>query len=196
MKLSTHCRNGHEWTPESTKIYIISGLPERKCATCLNKRKRIDPALRVTDEKRFWAKVAKTPGFGPDGDCWRWMGGTDGNGYGRIRALGRPQPAHRYSYFLRHGVEIDRSLCGCHTCDNPGCVNPQHIFAGTHLENTLDKIAKGRHARSQVTHCANGHEYNEINTYLRMENGARRCRICSNEYHKAYMANKKLVTLA
>jgi hypothetical protein len=89
---------------------------------------------------RFWKKVQKTNG------CWIWTGGKQDRGYGVIGSGGkggRQLLAHRYSYQLHHG-EIPDGLVVMHSCDNPSCVNPAHLSAGTWKDNTVDALKKGR----------------------------------------------------
>lgn len=89
--------------------------------------------------KRFWSKVKI---LGPD-DCWEWQRGLDRKGYGQFSIGFKKWIASRFSYLLAHG-SIPEGLSVLHTCDNPPCVNPKHLFVGTALDNCLDKVAKGR----------------------------------------------------
>jgi hypothetical protein len=80
--------------------------------------------------------------------CWLWTGSDDGRsdsgeGYGKFLYEGRSIRAHRVAYMLTHG-EIPEGNCIMHMCDNPKCVNPEHLLPGTHKENMADKISKGR----------------------------------------------------
>lgn len=90
---------------------------------------------------RFWSLVDKSGG--PDA-CWPFQGCTIESGYGHIKFRGVTHKAHRLAYDFTHDVPLG-DLFGCHTCDNPPCCNPKHIFPGTTQDNTLDMIAKGRH---------------------------------------------------
>lgn len=78
-------------------------------------------------------------------DCWNWCGCTDSTGYGRTSNRFTNQNfAHRWSYELFNG-EIPDGLKVLHKCDNPSCVNPEHLFLGTQQENVQDMVQKGRH---------------------------------------------------
>jgi hypothetical protein len=81
----------------------------------------------------------------PFTDCWAWTGAANENGYGQFKINNSKNQviASRASYFLFKG-QIAEDLCVCHKCDNPWCVNPNHLFLATHQENMIDKKIKGR----------------------------------------------------
>lgn len=121
--------------------------------------------------------------------CWEWKGHRNSDGYGHFSCFGqRNHAAHRASYrFFKS--EIPEGLLVLHKCDNPGCVNPDHLFLGTDKDNSDDKISKGRErftaAEDQLarTHCSRGHLYDDINTIIKKKKygTGRDCRICDLE---------------
>lgn len=96
---------------------------------------------------RFWSRVNKRGPVHPTlGRCWVWTGKLTPKGYGQIVTHGRGNRPHRYSYEIHVGV-IPTGLFVLHKCDNPSCVNPKHLFVGTHQDNQADKTEKGRQAK-------------------------------------------------
>jgi hypothetical protein len=76
--------------------------------------------------------------------CWNWQASKNNKGYGQLRIEGRGVLAHRLSYIFHKG-EIPPGGCILHSCDNPACINPDHLRVGTKAHNTADMMAKGRH---------------------------------------------------
>lgn len=86
------------------------------------------------DERSIWE---------PNSGCLLWLGSVNKQGYGRVRVEGIVVRAHRASYELHKG-KIPEGLFVCHTCDNPSCINPNHLYAGTRRQNTDDAVNRNR----------------------------------------------------
>lgn len=98
-----------------------------------------------TTVERFWEYVCKdgTQKSYVDSYCWQWTSVIAQNGYGRFWVNDKSVPAHHFSYELHYGP-IPNGLFVLHHCDNPSCVNPDHLFVGTIADNVHDMISKGR----------------------------------------------------
>lgn len=83
-----------------------------------------------------------------ENDCWEWISGVDKNGYGNFWANGKNVRAHRFAYQIFKG-KIPKSLLVCHSCDNPGCVNPAHLKLGTNQDNMNDMVLRNRQAKGK-----------------------------------------------
>lgn len=179
---TTRCIRGHEFTPENT---YTAKNGRRQCKTC-NKNRKDGPLPKFTVEEVFWSKVKRSD------ECWEWTGAIRKDGYGSAWNGKRQMPAHRLSYELTNG-SMPAELYACHACDNPGCVNPSHIFPGTPKDNMQDKVAKGRHVsgNSLKTHCKYGHELSVGNYFTAPGTKSRRCKKCADRRQVAYRAKMR-----
>jgi hypothetical protein len=130
----------------------------------------------------FWSHVQKTD------TCWLWTGVLKPSGHGNLYYTPEPKKhvtlkAHRASMII-HGIDIPKGMFVLHKCDNPKCVNPDHLYIGTHNDNMRDMKERGRGRNSYYykTHCPKGHEYTPQNTVLNSK-GWRYCKACKYPKH-------------
>lgn len=145
------------------------------------------PPLPV--QERFESKYTKDPS-----GCWLWQAYKDSDGYGQLQVEGRSVGAHRVSWELTNGP-IPEGIFVCHTCDVCSCVNPDHLFIGTHTDNMRDKVKKGRDFNLNKQMCIRGHMFDEKNTRQHMRPSGewhRICKVCDALRSKSYRKKKRL----
>jgi len=125
--------------------------------------------------ERFMEKVFKTK------SCWIWLGCINNHGYGKLMLGGIQHKSHRWIYEYYNGP-LGNFAC-MHKCNNPACVNPDHLEAGTLKENSIYCVKSNRHFQATKTHCKNGHEFTEANTILRHSVKGRHCAECHKINH-------------
>jgi len=102
--------------------------------------KNIDAQFLINTGKRFWSKVDIRD---PE-ECWEWKAYKNKRGYGSFSFRKVPRLAHRIAWMIHYKSEISEDMCVCHSCDNPTCCNPSHLFLGTQADNVKDMAQKGR----------------------------------------------------
>ena len=123
----------------------------------------------MTLENRFWSHVERGP------DCWEWTARRDKDDYGQFAiSKGKSAVAHRVAYSLSVG-DIPDGMFVCHTCDNPPCCNPEHLWIGTNQDNMDDMVRKNR---------ANAKNYNHGDRGMYVTHKCRcdKCRDVNNKY--------------
>lgn len=109
----------------------------RACFGASMAGRRVAWAGAHLDPEHFYSFVDKTA------ECWVWNGSRNAAGYGHISVNGKKVLTHRHSYLLEHGA-IPEGLFILHRCDNPPCVRPSHLYAGTKKRNAMDRVERGR----------------------------------------------------
>lgn len=151
-------KQGHVWLFDcecggqiTTRASSVTGGHAKSCG-CLQREKASKSAADARAakaetapslEERFWSKVKR----GALDECWQWTASVRNKdeGYGAFYLNGRHRPATHTAWLLRYGELPASGQVVCHSCDNPRCCNPDHLFLGTPLENNDDKVAKRRH---------------------------------------------------
>jgi hypothetical protein len=139
-------------------------------------------APNITDSQMVAMMIlSRFVSIGENG-CWNWNGASTENGYGVLTHKGKRQLAHRFSF--KNLVEpIKDGLLVCHHCDNPSCVNPSHLYQGTHKDNRADTLNRKRwkHPFRERQHCSKGHNYEEVGFYFSKSDNSRVCRKCQRD---------------
>jgi hypothetical protein len=132
-----------------------------------------------TDEEIFHQLAVKAP----EGECWEWLGAKS-HGYAM---LSRKHASH---IALQVAGKQKTASAALHSCDNPGCVNPDHLRWGTAAENVADMVSRNRHHANRRTHCIHGHSLSGHNLIQR-RNGQRGCRTCQSRLDKESRQRRK-----
>jgi hypothetical protein len=98
--------------------------------------------IPIKTRRRIWTRIQRSPG------CWEWQGQRSVYGYGTLSIKGKNKQAHRVVMELVTGEPIPPGMIVMHTCDNPPCVNPDHLKIGTQLDNVWDMMEKGRDSKA------------------------------------------------
>ena len=123
----------------------------------------------------------------PFSGCWIWVGAMVRSGYGQLTFKGKHKAAHRASYEAFKGPIQDGGWV-LHKCDVRACVNPDHLYVGTPIDNRADMLSRSgwSHPWGRREECVQGHRY-EQGSYRTASDGSRACRIC----HREYMRNRR-----
>ncbi len=177
------------WPKPPCRVEGCSTASNGRSGLCTKHRARFDrygtTDLRRPPRTAAEAFAAGTPSRPVDG-CWEWVGSRHvPSGYGRFGAGGLPFYAHRYALELKLGRSIGAGLDSLHTCDNPPCCNPAHLFEGTAKDNSADARAKGRlstgdrhraaRAKTRKPTCPQGHP---------REGQGGRCMVCYRAWRR------------
>ncbi len=133
------------------RFYLLGEIPLKKARAIRDELQGDLEVAQDTDtlRDRFFDYVDAGAGE----SCHLWTRHFDGHGYGLVWLDGKYKLAHRVSWEIKNGPRPD-GLCVLHTCDRPSCVNPEHLWLGTHKDNAVDRVAKGR--QSDTRGEANG----------------------------------------
>lgn len=190
----THCPRGHPFDADNTYVVRkIDGRTARQCIACRTARlkARVErlraergPPVPIID--RFESMYSPEPNTG----CWLWMRACSKAGYGEFGVGPKVVRAHRWRYEYEFGP-VPSGLHLDHLCRVRCCVNPQHLEPVTCRENVLRGAGPAAKQVKQ-THCLNGHELTDDNTYSvpRTKRRSRQCKLCAKIRSRAAYARK------
>lgn len=145
-------------------------------------------ALPDAEYNRRWINRVKARVKINESGCWIWQGflhkfrnqKPGQPGYAGSAYRGKCVRVHRKMLELKLGLDLPRELHACHSCDNPPCVNPDHLYPATNQQNHLDGGKRQRMQGQRKTHCDAGHEFTPENTYMgkRGLSASRQCKTC------------------
>jgi len=151
----------------------------------------------IIDDKTLLRFMNKVKFFEP-GKCWEWTGYIRKDGYANFWVKNKVFLAHRFSYLIAKG-DIPRDMSVCHSCDNPKCINPDHLWLGTHAENMKDCAKKGRIVNPELNkkHCKRNHPLfgDNLRLYKDKSKGLifRKCRACDRIRARKYREHRSEV---
>ena len=149
----------------------------------VNRRKFVPPGNR---ELRFNGVRQMS-----DDKCVVYSGSINYSGYGVIKVGGKTLKAHRLAWVQEYGP-IPDGMYVLHSCDNRSCINIKHLRLGTQQDNMDDRTRRNRtYHPPKKTHCCNGHEYKEENTYSAPD-GKRECRICRTAQYERFQTRRRM----
>jgi len=158
------CKNSHEY--ENTGKSLRYNNNKKECVECKRQQslRRSAKQGRVSGSKSFprtdsleEAVLVRTDKKSPD-ECWEWQGqrrkpkGNAKSGYGRLEFKGKQYTAHKLAWELHNKTTVPDGYVVCHSCDNPCCVNPNHLFLGSNQDNMTDRNKKQRQAKGKDIH--------------------------------------------
>lgn len=123
------------------------------------------------------------------------MGWKNKKGYGQICICNKRELVHRFTYYANNPhLTRDPKMYVCHRCNNPSCVNIEHLYLADHTTNLRDAFRDGLYCNNaylRKTHCKNGHEYSKENTLIRSKSGYRQCLTCKRKQEKDWYYKNK-----